>query len=75
MRLRGWIADRLAGQSFVERSLDVIGRGRDIVRIRRGFAIDRSLVNNFSFGTNYDHVRRILRSVEGFCYVAFRIEQ
>ena len=67
------VGNRLAAEGFVERGLDVIRRCRDIGRIGRGFAVDRTFVNDFTFGIDHDHVGRVLRAVKLRDF-AFRIE-
>ena len=69
-RRRDWFA----GERFVERDFDVVGRTGNVCRIGRGFAVDRAFVNNLSFWINHNHVRRVLRAISASGF-AFRIEK
>ncbi len=70
VRRRDWFA----GERFVERDFDVIGRIRNVRRIWRGFAVNRTFVDQFSFRIDHGHVRRVFCPV-GAPGFAFRIEK
>jgi len=74
VRSCGRITDFLAGQRFIEGDPHVVGRTRDVVGIRRGFAVDGAFINYFAVGIDDKHVGRVLGAI-GLAGLAVRIDE
>src|SRR6267142_3099628 len=53
----------LAGERLVEGGLHIIGRTRDVGRIRRGLAVNGAFVNDLAFRIDDKHVGRVLGAI------------